>query len=133
MIDLLAGHVEMFFNPAPAMLPYIQSNKARALAVTSARRLTALPNVPTMAGSDFPKIGSAAWYGVLAPAKISKPLLNKLHADFASALGESDVKEALLTGGTELVISSPEQFAEFMRNETANARELLKASDAKRE
>jgi tripartite-type tricarboxylate transporter receptor subunit TctC len=133
LIDLLAGHVEMFFNPAPAMLTFIQSNKARALAVTSSQRLAALPSVPTMAECGFPNIGAAAWYGVLAPAKISPALLKKIHADLVKALADPVVKESLESGGTELVVSSPEKFAEFMRKETEQARELLKTSGAKRE
>jgi tripartite-type tricarboxylate transporter receptor subunit TctC len=133
LIDLLAGHVEMFFNPAPAMLPFVQSNKARALAVTSHQRLTALPNVPTMGECGFPNIGAAAWYGVLAPVKISNALLQKIHADLVVALRDPEVREALISGGTELAVSSPEKFAEFIRKETEQARELLKTSGAKRE
>ena len=133
LIDLLAGHVEIMFNPVPAMLPFVQSSRLRALAVTSTQRLAVIPNVPTMAESGFPQIGSTAWYGVLAPAKISKPLLRKLHTDFVSALAAPEIREALVSGGAELVSSSPEQFAEFIRRETAEARALLKVSGAKRE
>ena len=133
LIDMLAGHVEIFFNAVPAMLPFVQSNRLRALGVTSAQRLAVLPAVPTMTESGFPQIGSTAWYGVLAPAKMPKPLLRKLHTDFSSALAAPEIKEALVSGGTEIVSSSPEQFAEFIRRETEHARELLTVSGAKRE
>lgn len=133
LIDMLAGHVEIFFNAVPAMLPYVKSNRLTALATTSSQRLAVTPNVPTMIESGFPQIGSTAWYGVLAPAKIPKPLLRKLHADFSSALAAPEIKDALVGGGTEIVSSSPEQFAEFIVKETESARDLLKVSGAKSE
>ena len=134
LIDMLAGHVEIFFNAVPAMLPFVQSNRLRALGVTSAQRLAVLPNVPTMAESGYPQIGSTAWYGVLAPAKIPKPLLAKIHADLVKALAAPELRETLVvSGGAEIVGSSPEQFAEFIRRETELARGLLSVSGAKRE
>jgi tripartite-type tricarboxylate transporter receptor subunit TctC len=133
LIDMLAGHVEIFFNAVPAMLPFVQSNRLRALGVTSAQRLAVLPVVPTMTESGYPQIGSTAWYGVLAPAKIPNSLIGKLHADLVKALAAPELNAALVSGGTEIVMSSPEQFAEFIRRETERARELLTVSGAKRE
>jgi tripartite-type tricarboxylate transporter receptor subunit TctC len=132
LTDLVGGHVDIMFNPIPAMLPMVKANKLRALAVTSLQRFSGLPDVPTMAESGYPQIGSTAWYGALAPGKIPRPLLKKLHADFVGALAAPDVKEALVTVGADIIGSSPEKFGEFIRKETEDARKLIKLSGAKR-
>ena len=132
LTDLVGGHVDIMFNPIPAMLPMVRANKLRALAVTSPQRFSGLPEVPTMAESGYPQIGSTAWYGALAPGKIPKSLLKKLHADFVAALGAPEVKEALVTAGADIIGSSPEKFGEFIRKEIEDARKLIKLSGAKR-
>ena len=133
LADLLGGHVEIFFNPIPAMLPLIQANRLRALAVTSPRRFSGLPDVPTMTEAGFPQIGSTSWYGALAPPKLPATLLKTLHAEFVGALAAPDLREALVSGGAEVVGNSPQQFAEFLKKETESARELIKVSGAKRD
>lgn len=133
LADILGGHVEIFFNAIPAMLPSIQSNRLRALAVTSRSRFAALPEVPTMTEAGFPQIGSTVWYGALGPAKLPAPLLKTLHAQFVSALAAPDLHEALVSGGSEVIGSTPQQFAGFIKKETESARELLKVSGAKRD
>jgi tripartite-type tricarboxylate transporter receptor subunit TctC len=130
--DLVGGHVEIMFNPIPAMLPLIAANRVKALAVTGPRRFPGLPNVPTMTESGLPQIGSTVWYGAFAPAGISAPMLKRLHADFAHVLGLPDMKTAFGKGGAEAVANTPEQFSQFLRKEIEVARKLLKASGAKR-
>jgi tripartite-type tricarboxylate transporter receptor subunit TctC len=132
LTDLVGGHVDIMFNPIPAMLPMVKANKLRALAVTSPQRFSGLPDVPTMAESGYPQIGSTAWYGALAPAKIPRPLLKKLHADFVAALAAPEVKDALVAAGSDIIGSSPEKFGEFIRKEIADASKLIKLSGAKR-
>jgi tripartite-type tricarboxylate transporter receptor subunit TctC len=133
LADVLGGHVEIFFNPIPAMLPLIQGNRLRALAVTSPRRVAALPDVPTMTEAGFPQIGSTSWYGALAPAKISAALLKTLHAEFVAALMSPEVRDGLVNSGSDVIGSTPQQFAEFLKKETESARQLLKASGAKKD
>jgi tripartite-type tricarboxylate transporter receptor subunit TctC len=133
LADLLGGHVEIFFNPIPAMLPLVQANRLRALAVTSPRRFAGLPDVPTMSEAGFPQIGSTSWYGALAPAKLSATLIRTLHAEFVGALAAPDLRDALVNGGAEVVGNTPQQFADFLRRETEAARELLRVSGAKRD
>jgi len=131
--DLLGGHVDIFFNPIPAMLPLVKAGRVRPLAVTSEKRFAGLPDVPTMAESGLGQIGSTVWYGALAPAKTPAALIKRLHSDFVTALKAPDVQESLKNGGAESVGGSPQQFAEFLRREVENARKLLLASGAKRE
>jgi len=131
--DLVGGHVDIFFNPIPAMLPLVKGGRVKALAVTSEKRFTGLPDVPTMAESGLPQIGSTVWYGALAPARTPAGLIKRLHADFIDALKAPDVQESLRSGGAETVGDSPQQFAQFLRRELESARKLLQVSGAKRE
>jgi len=133
LIDLLAGHIEIMFNPVPAMLPHVQANRLRALAVTSRARLPSIPDVPTMKEIGYPQIGSTAWYGALAPVKVPPALLKRLHTDIVAALNSPEVRDQLVNGGTELVGGTPQEFAAFMRHEIEDARKLLKATGTKRE
>jgi len=133
LTDLLGGHVDIMFNPVPAMLPLAKTNKLKALAVTSPRRLNSLPDVPTMGETGFPQIGSTSWYGALAPAKTPPALIKKLHDEFVSALQTADLRESLVAGGAEIVGNSPAQFAVFLKQEIETARMLLKVSSAKRD
>ena len=131
--DLVGGHVDIFFNPIPAMLPLVKAGRVKALAVTSDKRFSGLPDVPTMAESGLPQIGSTVWYGALVPAKTPAVLIKQLHSDFVEALKSPDVQESLSNGGAEAVGGSPQQFADFLRKEIENARRLLQTSGAKRE
>jgi len=126
LTNLLGGHVDIMFNPVPAMLPLAKAHKLKALAVTSPRRLNSLPDVPTMAETGFPQIGSTSWYGALAPAKTPPALIKKLHDEFVSALQTADLRESLVAGGAEIVGNSPAQFALFLKQEIETARKLLK-------
>ena len=131
--DLVGGHIEIFFNPIPAMLPLVKAGRVRALAVTSEKRFAGLPDVPTMAESGFRQIGSTVWYGALVPAKTPPALVKRLHADFVNALKGPEVQESLRAGGAEAVGNSPREFGAFLRTEIETARKLLQASGAKRE
>ena len=133
LTDLLGGHVDIMFNPVPAMLPLAKAHKLKALAVTSPRRLNSLPDVPTMRETGFPQIGSTSWYGALAPAKTPPALIKKLHDEFVSALQTPDIRESLVASGAEIVGNSPAQFALFLKQEIETARKLLKISGAKRD
>ncbi len=131
--DLAGGHVEIMFNPIPAMLPLIKANRVRALAVTSAKRFPGLPDVPTMTESGFPQIESIVWYGALVPANTPHPIVQRLHTDLVNALSAPDVTAMLAQGGAEAVGNSPEEFAAFLRREVDVARKLLSATGAKRD
>lgn len=116
VVDLLAGQVSLMAPNLLTALPHIKAGKLRALAVTSARRTEALPEVPTVA-ETLPGYESAQWYGVLAPAGTSREIVARLHAEIVRALKHSDVKDRLAADGADPVGSSPEEFAAFIRSE----------------
>ncbi len=116
VVDLLAGQVSVMAPNLLTALPHIKAGKLRALAVTSAKRTGALPEVPTVA-ETLPGYESAQWYGVLAPAGTSREIVARLHAEIVRALKHSDVKDRLAADGAEPVGSSPEEFAAFIKSE----------------
>jgi tripartite-type tricarboxylate transporter receptor subunit TctC len=119
LTDVLGGQVEMTFVGAPASMPYIRSGRLKVLAVTTTKRATALPDVPTVAELGYPGYELAAWYGVLAPARTSPAIVNQLSAELAKAVAVPDVREKLLALGIEPVGSTPGEFAEHLKKEIA--------------
>ena len=131
--DLLGGHIQLMFSGFSSVMPHIKSGKLRPLAQTGEKRSPALPDVPTIAESGFPKFEATAWYGVHAPAKTPKPIVNRLNAEFVKALRMPDVKERLNALGFELVGSTPEHYASYIRSEIKKWEKVVKASGAKPE
>ena len=131
--DLLGGHVQLMFSGFSSTLPHIKSGKLRPLVVTGIRRSPALPEVPTIAESGFPKFEATAWYGVLAPAKTPKPIVARLHAETVKVLHLPEVKERLGNLGFEIVGSTPDEFAAYLKSEIGKWEKVVKASGAKPE
>src|SRR5216110_1255412 len=92
---MVAGEVQLAFFNMASLLPHIKSGRLKALAAIPTQRLPELPNVPTLAEQGFPGIGTNAWQGMFAPAATPKPVIDKLYAAVASALGRPDQKEGL--------------------------------------
>jgi tripartite-type tricarboxylate transporter receptor subunit TctC len=128
VIDVLAGQVKVMTPNVLTALPYIKSGRLRALAVTSAKRSEALPDVPTMAEAGVPGYESVQWYGVLAPAGTPREIVERLHVEIAKALRAGDVRERLAADGAEPVGSSPDEFAAFIRAEIAKWAKVAKAA-----
>jgi len=117
VVDLLAGQVTVMTPNVLTALPHIKAGKLRALAVTSAKRSEALPDIPTIAEAGLPGYDSTQWYGVLAPAGTPHEIVARLHAEIVRALRLPDVRERLAADGAEAVGSTPEEFAAFIRSE----------------
>jgi tripartite-type tricarboxylate transporter receptor subunit TctC len=128
--DLLSGQVSLMFDNIVAVMPHIKSGRMKAIAVTSPKRVSTLPNVPTVAESGVPGFDAMSWIGVLVPKGTPKKIVDKLNSDFVEAIAMPDVKERLSTGGAELAGSTPEQFAEHIRKETEKWAKAVKASGA---
>jgi tripartite-type tricarboxylate transporter receptor subunit TctC len=129
--DLLAGRVDAYFAPLSAGLPYVQSGKLRPLAVTSQKRASQLPNVPTIAESGVPNFEFLLWFGLWGPTGIPQPVLNKIRTGFAQALADPGVKEKLGTLGTDVMDMTPAQFSKFVKNELDVSARLFKAAGIK--
>ncbi|WP_294258976.1 tripartite tricarboxylate transporter substrate binding protein [uncultured Comamonas sp.] len=129
--DLIGGQIQMYISSVVTLSGHIKNGKMRALAVTSARRSADLPNVPTVAESGFKGFEAVTWFGIAAPAGVSKDRLSKLNAAFNRALETPDVKKRLTEQGADVLGGTPEQFARLVRDETGRWATVVKESGAK--
>jgi len=128
---LLSGEVSIMFMPAIAASPYIQSGRLRALAVTSAQRLSAMPKLPTVAESGLKGYQSSQWYGLMAPIGTPAAILNRLNADVAKIMQNPEMKQRMTDSGGVAVGSTREEFAAFMKEEFAKWAKVIAKSGAR--
>jgi len=131
MNDLVGGHVQMFFDLMPVVLPQVTTAKVRALGIAGAARASALPNVPTIAEQGVPGFDASSWYGLVAPAKTPEPVLAKLRDEVAKVLKAPDMIARIRELGSEPGIASGKDFGAFMAAETKKWAEIIRASGAK--
>lgn len=131
--DLLGGHIEMYFNPMPSARGYVRQNadKVTPLAVTSKVRSPQLPDVPTLDELGLKGFDVYSWYGLCAPGGTPKEIVDKLSAEVGRALSKGDLAERLRGFGTNPQASTPEQFADQIRRETATWGKVIKEKDIK--
>ena len=115
--DVVAGQVQMIFAIAQGVVPYVQSGKLRALAITSPKRSPAVPEVPTITEAGFPEIDIVGWNGVSVPIHTSKALVNKLNTDIRKVLNQKDMQERMIAAGFDLVDTTLEQFDAFIKKD----------------
>jgi tripartite-type tricarboxylate transporter receptor subunit TctC len=128
--DLVGGHVPIMFDSAIAILPQIKAGKVRAIAITSAKRSTALPDVPTFSEAGMPGFESYAWYGFFAPAKTPPDVIAKLNGAALKVMKGPDWQKVLADTGSENVGETPEQFAAFTKAEATKWAKVVKESGA---
>ena len=129
--DLIGGQVNMMFINMPTGLAHVKSGKARILAVSSARRVAQLPDVPTVDQAGLKGFETAAWSGLYAPAGTPPEIIARLNAEVVKILKTPSVKEQLAGQGAEPVGDTPEEFGRFTREEIAKWAKLIKISGAK--
>jgi tripartite-type tricarboxylate transporter receptor subunit TctC len=115
----------------PGVLPAVKAGRLKALAVSSLRRSPAVPELPTIAESGLPGFEVSNWLGVLAPAGTPRDIIAKLHQEIVKGLQQPDTREKLVSQGFETMGGAPEQFAAYMKSETAKWAKVVKASGAK--
>ncbi len=126
LVGLLSGQVDMMILAVPSVLPMIQSNKVRAIAALSAKRLATVPQVPTTGESGVNNFEVSVWFGMLAPAATPRDIVNRLNQELAKALASPDIRERFASGGIEPLTSTPEQFAAFARAEAVRYAKVIK-------
>jgi tripartite-type tricarboxylate transporter receptor subunit TctC len=124
--DLLAGQVDLLFAPAQAVMQHVKAGKLKALATTGAKRSETLPDLPTVAESGLPGYEAVGWFGLLAPAATPKAIVDKLSADANRVLADADVRAKMNALGAEPSGNTPEQFAQFIRNDQAKWGKLMR-------
>lgn len=129
--DLIGGQIQMYISSVVTLSGHIKSGKMRALAVTSAKRSADLPNVPTVAEAGYKGFEAVTWFGIAAPAGVSKDAVSKLNTAFNKALETPDVRKKLTEQGADVLGGTPEQFATLVRDETGRWAKVVKESGAK--
>jgi len=129
-IALLANEVQIIFATLPGMMPHVKAGRAVALAVTTAKRTPALPDLPSIAEAGVPGFDVSSWAGIVGPAKLPAPILKRLHAETVRALEAKDLRDRLASEGANPVGNTPEQFAAFMKVEAAQWSKAVKAAGA---
>ncbi len=130
LTDLLGGQTAIMFDNMPSVIGHVKAGKLRPLAVTTPQRSPALPDVPTIAEAGVPGYSATSWFGLLAPASTPAPVIAKLNASILKALADPEVKKKMAEQGAEPHGEKPEQFAEFIRSETAKWGQTVKKSGA---
>ena len=123
--DVIGGQIEMTFIGAPASMPHIRSGRLRILAVSTAKRVAALPDVPTVAESGYPGYEVGALYAMLAPAGTPAAIVGRLSSELARIVGLREVRERLQGLGLETLGSTPEYLTEFMNADVAKWSKLV--------
>jgi tripartite-type tricarboxylate transporter receptor subunit TctC len=130
IIDLIAGQVELNFDSVPAVINHARSGKLRGIAVTSEKRFAPLPDVPTVA-ETLPGFAVSTWWGVMMPAGVSKDIVSRVNAATVKLLRTPEVKASMDNVGAEIVGSSPEEFAAFIRSERAKYAKIIRDANIK--
>ena len=126
LTDLVAGQIAMGLNGAPAVMPHVNAGRLRALAVTSSKRLQALPQVPTLDEAGVKGFDASGWYGIVAPAGTPRVIVTRLNGELRRALGTAELRARLDSEGALPAAGTPEDFAAFIESEIARWSEVLK-------
>jgi tripartite-type tricarboxylate transporter receptor subunit TctC len=113
----MSGETQFYFGPMASMTSQVRAGKLKALAVGGLKRSPTLPDVPTVAEAGVPTYQSFGWFGLMAPAKTPKPVLQKLHAATVAAVNAPDIAQKFLQLGVDPVTNSPEEFAKFVADQ----------------
>ena len=131
VIDLVAGHIQMMFDIVPLAREQLLAGKVRALGVMSPQRLPVVPDVPTMAEQGMPELEGGPWFGLLAPAKTPRPIIDWLNAETKKAMAEPGLRAKLEALGVILPLGSPEDFRKHIADDTQRWGDIIKRAGIK--
>jgi tripartite-type tricarboxylate transporter receptor subunit TctC len=130
IIDLIGGHLHVSSIGFPGAMPHVKAGRLRPIAVTSIKRSSLLPDLPTIAESGLSGFNVTSWYGVFGPAKLPGDIVTKLNGEIRALMNADDVKAKLANVGAEIETSTPQAFSELVRSEIARWAKVVKASGA---
>jgi tripartite-type tricarboxylate transporter receptor subunit TctC len=128
LVDMIGGHIDVYFGGISGTLPPIASNKVRPLAVTSNKRSSQLPEIPTVAEAALPGYDVTTWFGLLAPAGTPRDIVSKLNGVIVAIVAEPEMKNYLIGQGVDPVTNTPEQFAAHIKSEVPKFAKIVKAA-----
>jgi tripartite-type tricarboxylate transporter receptor subunit TctC len=133
VIDLLANVVQLSFATPAAVLPHIKSGRLKALGVTTATRSSMLPDVPTFAEIGFPSVNITSWYGVAGPANLPADITEKISRTIAQATKSGPLRDKLVNGGIDPILSTPAEMARTLRTEREQLQAIVKSIGFKKD
>lgn len=131
LADVLGNRVDFYFAPISTTLAHVQGNRVRAIAVSTIKRSSILPNIPTIAESGVPGFDFSLWFGIWAPTGVPQPIISKIAASIKAAGNDPAIKARLAALGNEPMEMNPAQFAKFVRSEIEVGATVLKAAGIK--
>ncbi len=133
IVDLMAGQVAMYFDTMPSSLPHVRGGKLKALAVTSAKRSQAAPDIPTVAESGVPGFETTSWFGVLAPANTSPKIVDILYREIAKTMNTPEAINRMKGQGLDPVLNTPAEFAAVIKKDIRQWAMVIKEANIKRQ
>ena len=133
LIDVVAGHIEVYFGAMVSTLPHVKSGRVRALGVTTLKRVAAVPDIPTISEQGLKGFETGSWFGMSVPTGTSRDIITKLHTEAVRILALPEVRDRMASEGAEFVGDTPEQFTAFLKTELDKWGKAVKASGAKPE
>lgn len=130
MMDVLAGNVDLMVSSLPSAISQIKAGKLRALAVTSAKRSTSMPDIPTVAELGYKDFDVSTWYGLFMPAGTPREMVTTMNAEVNKLLATADMKAAVHAQGAEVQNMTPDQFSTLLKTDYAKWKDIVKASGA---
>ncbi len=131
LVDVVAGHIEVYFGAMVSVIPHVKSGRLRALGVTSMKRTQAAPEVPTLDEQGLKGFETGSWFGVAVPAGTPRDIVSRLHAEVVRIIRLPEVTERIASEGADFVGNTPEEFTAFVRDEIVKWGKVVKMSGAK--
>lgn len=131
--DLVAGHLHVSLSSTPGSMPFVKTGKLRALAVTSAKRIAPLPDLPTVAESGPKGYEASVWYGIVAPAGTPQEIIERLHVEIDRIISQPSTRDRMIAGYYEPATMGPQRFADYMKSEIDKWAKVVKSAGVKQE
>ena len=131
LVDVVAGHIEVYFGAMVSVLPHVKNGRLRPLGVTSMKRTAAAPEIPTLDEQGLKGFETGSWFGVALPAGAPREIIAKLHAEVVRIIKLPEVTERIASEGAEFIGNSPDEYTAFVKDEIAKWGKVVKMSGAK--
>ena len=131
MKDLIGGQVQLHFDQMPAVKPQIEAGRVRALGVSSAKRSSAAPDIPSLSENGLPGFDMTVWFGVMVPAGTPEPIIDKLNASIRKVLSDEEFRAWLVERGVETMDGTPAEFGSFLKTESERWSKVIKQADVR--
>lgn len=131
LVDVVAGHIEVYFGAMVSVIPHVKSGRLRPLGVTSLKRTAAAPEVPTLDEQGLKGFETGSWFGMAAPAGTPREIITKLHGEVTRIIKQPEVTERIASEGADFIGNTPEEFTEFVKTEIVKWGKVVKLSGAR--